>query len=142
MSADTCASLRPTSGICPACNCAATRSAAAPAACSAAISAASLRMRSAFMTAVDRTYCVLFDGQCASSSTRKRAHIVSPTAATSGRSIRRATRATGSSVSSHGVIEKTSGRSTTRGASSRGMTSVASPSRGTTNMVKRSNGIA
>ena len=50
--------------------------------------------------------------------------------------------ATGSSVSSQGRSENTPGCSTTRGASSRGITSVASASRGTTSIVNRSSGIA
>jgi hypothetical protein len=50
--------------------------------------------------------------------------------------------ATGSSVSSQGRSPNTSGRSLTRGASSRGTTSVASPSRGRTSMVSRSSGMA
>ena len=53
-----------------------------------------------------------------------------------------ATIAVGSSVSSHGSSVNTPGCSTTRGASSRGMTIVASPSRGTTSIVSRSSGIA
>ena len=55
MSALTAASVRPTSSISPACSWAATRSAAAPAATSASISARSLRIRSAFITAAERT---------------------------------------------------------------------------------------
>ena len=53
-----------------------------------------------------------------------------------------ATIAVGSSVSLPRASVNTPGCSTTRGASSRGMTSVASPSRGTTSIVRRSSGIA
>ena len=50
--------------------------------------------------------------------------------------------AIGSSVSLHGRSENTPGCSTTRGASSRGITIVASPSRGSTSIVSRSSGMA
>ena len=82
------------------------------------------------------------DGQWPSRSTRKRAHIVSPTAATPGVAASPATMATGSSVSSQGRSENTPGCSTTRGASNRGITSVASASCGTTSIVNRSSGMA
>ena len=85
------------------------------------------------------------DGQCSSSATRNRAHIVSPTAIFDGRqraSTSSATIATGSSTSSHRRSSNTPGWGTTRGASRRGMTIVASPSRGTTSIVNRSSGIA
>ena len=82
------------------------------------------------------------DGQCSSNATRNLAHIVSPTATVPGVPTRPATMATGSSTSSHRCSSKTPGWATTRGASSRGMTNVASPSRGTTSIVNRSRGIA
>ena len=75
-------------------------------------------------------------------STRNRDHMWSPTAATDADPARPATMSTGSSVSSHDLTPNTSGRSTTRGASSRGTTSMASPPRGTTSMVSRSSGMA
>ena len=53
-----------------------------------------------------------------------------------------AVRATGSSVSPHGTMSKTSGRWFTRGASRRGTTNVASPSTGSTSIVNRSRGMA
>ena len=77
-----------------------------------------------------------------SRSTRKRAQVWSPMAATFAPLARPATMATGSSVSFHGRIVNTPGCSTTRGASSRGTTSVASPSRGSTSIVSRSRGMA
>ena len=49
---------------------------------------------------------------------------------------------TGSSVSLQGRTVKASGRSSTRGASSAGTTSVASPARGSTSIVSRSSGMA
>ena len=75
-------------------------------------------------------------------STRNRDHMWSPTAATDADPARPATMFTGSSVSSQGRIPNTSGRSTTRGASIRGTTRLAAPSRGTTSMVRRSSGMA
>ena len=140
MSADTWASVRPTSGIWPVCSWSATRSAAAPAARRAAISAASLTIRSGPTTSTARRNSV--PGICGSSWTRNRAHIWSPTAAVAAPAARPATIAVGSSVSFHGCNVNTPGCSTTRGASSRGITIVASPSRGTTSIVKRSSGIA
>ena len=80
--------------------------------------------------------------RCGSSSTRKRAHIWSPTATVDAAPHRPATISTGRRISCHGCSVNTSGCSTTRGASSRGTTSVASPSRGTTSIVRRSSGIA
>ena len=75
-------------------------------------------------------------------STRWRAQVWSPMEATPGRPHSSATMAMGSSVSSQPRMEKQSGRSMTRATSKRGMTSVASASRGTTSMVSRGSGIA
>ena len=140
MSAETSASVRPTSGMSPPCNCRATRSAAAPAARSAATSASSLTMRSGPTTSTARPNVA--PGISGSSSTRNRAHIWSPTATVPAGPARSATIPEGSSVSSHGRNVNTPGCSTTRGASSRGITIVASPSRGTTSIVRRSSGMA
>ena len=140
MSAETWASVRPTSGISPPWSWRATRSAAAPAARRASTSAASLTIRSGPTTSTARRNSVpVIRG---SSSTRKRAHIWSPTAAVAAPAASSATIADGSSVSFHGRSANTPGCSTTRGASRRGMTIVASPSRGTTSIVSRSSGIA
>jgi hypothetical protein len=82
---------------------------------------------------------------CGSASWRpstKVAQVRSPMAARPGRSARRATMLTGSSVSPHGRMVKASGHSATRGASSAGTTRVASPARGSTSIVSRSSGIA
>lgn len=125
MSAETCASVRPTSGICPACNCAATLSAAAAAAASASISAWSLRVRSGAVTVTDLTHRVA--GRCVMRSTRNRDHIWSPTATQDASPSRPCASATGSSVSSHGTVSNTPGTGTTRGASSRGITSIGIP---------------
>ncbi len=73
MSAETWASVRPASGISPACSCAATRSAAAAAAASAAISVASFRIRSGPTTSTARRN-VVADSR-GSRSTRKRAQV-------------------------------------------------------------------
>ena len=141
MSADTCGLGAPDERDLAAWSWRATRSAAAPAARSASISAASLTMRSGPTTSTARRNSVPV--RCGSSSTRNRAHIWSPTAtALAGPAASSATIADGSSVSSHGRSANTPGCSTTRGASSRGMTIVASPSRGTTSIVRRSSGIA
>ena len=118
-----------------------TRSAAAPAAASAAISAASLRDPER-PDDLDRPRNIV-PGRSGRRSTTKRAQVWSPT--------RRRDRPpgqlrprwpTGSSVSFHGRSVNTPGCSTTRGASSRGTTSVASLSRGSTSIVSRSSGMA
>jgi len=70
------------------------------------------------------------------------AQVRSPMAARPGRPARPATMATGSSVSPQGRRVKASGRSSTRGASRRGTTRVAAPSRGSTSIVSRSRGMA
>ena len=140
MSADTSASVRPTSGMSPACSCAATRSAAAPARRRASISASSLMARSGAVTSLALPNDAVGSADCR--STRNRAQVRSPIASRTAGPQCAATRAIGSSVSSHGSIVKTSGCSTTRGASRRGTTSVASPSAGTTSIVSRSSGIA
>ena len=129
MSAETSASVRPTSGISPAWSWAATRSAAAAARRSASISAASFTARSGPTTSVPRRHA---------STPAARPGGRARTGPTCGRRWRRspprpvspATTAMGSSVSSQVRSVNTSGRSTTRGASSRGTTRVASPSRG------------
>ncbi|CAB4788537.1 unannotated protein [freshwater metagenome] len=143
-SADTCASVRPTKGIRPACNSPAMRSTAAPAARNASISAWSLRMRNEPITSTERRYCV--DESIGMRSTKKRAHIWSPTATTRDSGVdsftNRAVIATGSSVSLQGNNVNTPGIKVTRGASSPGTTMVASPFAGKTNIVKRSSGIA
>ena len=76
------------------------------------------------------------------SPSRKRVQVRSPTASDPAAPHNRWTSATGSSVSPQGRNRNTPGRSITRGASSAGTTSVASPSTGTTSMVSRSSGIA
>ena len=81
-------------------------------------------------------------GRAAIRSTRKPLHIWSPTAAVTARPIKAVMTAIGSWSSRHGTIRNTPGCSRTRGASSAGTTSDASPSRGTTSIVMRSNGIA
>ena len=118
------------------------RSTAAPAARKAAISAGSLRMRSGPRTSTERRQVT--PGRRGSRSTRKRDHIWSPTATVRAPWARTssAVMATGSSVSFHGRSENTSGISTTRGASRRGITRVTSPCRGTTSIVSRSSGMA
>ncbi len=120
MSAETSASVRPTSGISPACSWAATRSAAAPAAAQGGDLGGSLRMRSGPITSTAWRNVVA--GMAASRSTRKRAHVWSPIAADDAPEASLATIAIGSSVSSHGSSVNTPGCSTTRGASSRGTT--------------------
>ena len=125
MSADTWASVRPIRGICPEWSCRATRSAAAPAATSAAISLASLLIRSAPTTSTARTK--LAPGTSGNSSTKNLAHIWSPTAIDFAPPSNLATIATGFSVSPHAVIEKTPGCGVTRATSSRGTTIVTSP---------------
>jgi len=139
MSADTCASLRPTSGMSPRCSCAATRSAAAPAATSAAISSESLAMRNGPTTSTERENSR--PGRCDSSSTKNLAHIWSPIATRRDAPMSRAVIATGSSVSFHATSSNTPGSWVTRAASRRGTTSVAARSV-TTSAVRRSSGIA
>ena len=139
-SADTCASVRPTSSMSPAWSSAATRSAAAPALLSASTSAASLRARSGPITSLPLVNTV--DGRACCRSMTNRAQVRSPMPTRFTAPTRSATIVIGSSVSSHERTANTSGRSTTRGASRRGTTRVASPSTGSTSMVSRSRGMA
>ena len=92
------------------------------------------------MTSDAREKAVAGIARCRSRT--KRAQVWSPIAARAGAPAMAATSAIGSSVSSHGTISNTSGCGSTRGASSRGTTSFASPARGSTNIVSRSSGIA
>jgi hypothetical protein len=140
MSAETSASVRPTSGMSPAWSWAATRSAAAPALRSASISSGALTARSGPVIVEASTKDVV--GRRRWRPSTNRAQVWSPTAAVPAGPTSPATRSRGSSSSPQVRNEKTSGRSTTRGASSTGTTRVASPSRGTTSMVSRSSGIA
>jgi hypothetical protein len=116
------------------------RSTAAAARRRASTSAGSFTTRSGPVTSPPRVNAA--PGRAAWRSRTNRAQVRSPTATRAAGPARPATMATGSSVSSHGRRENTSGRSTTLGASSRGTTSVASPSRGSTSIVSRSSGIA
>ena len=77
-SAETSASVRPTSGISPACSWAAMTSTDAPAAARASTSAASFTIRNGPTTSTARRNAA--PGSCGSNSTRKRAHIWSPIA--------------------------------------------------------------
>ncbi len=118
----------------------ATASTPAAAARSASTSAASFWARSGPVTVEAATKPASGRASCRPSTNV--AHVRSPMAALPGRPARRATMDTGSSVSPHGCTVKASGRSSTRGASRAGTTSVASPWRGRTSMVSRSSGIA
>src|SRR4051812_43692874 len=69
--------------------------------------------------------CHVAPGRADCSARTNRAHARSDTASIRRAPIRRATIATGSSVSAHGRTLKCFGRGTTRGASSSGTTSVA-----------------
>ena len=130
MSVDTAASVRPTSGISPACSCAATRSAAAPAARRASISAASLTHRAAGRS-TSTARRELGAGQVRQQLDEEAGpHLVADGGRGGAPAASPATIAIGSSVSPHGCSVNTPGCSTTRGASSSGTTSVASPSRG------------
>ena len=108
---------------------------------SAAISASSLTTRSGPVTPDARTNSV--PGIAVWRSSTNRAHVWSPIAARPGVGPQgSATSATGSSVSFQATTSNTSGCGSTRGASRRGTTSCASPRRGSTNIVRRSSGIA
>ena len=138
--AATSASVRPTSATLPACTSARMRSTAAPARRSASTSASSFTIRIGAVTSDARRNPS--PGHADARSTTKPAQVWSPMAAVVEAPTRSATMAIGSSPSRHVTISNTSGRSTTRGASRCGTTRWTSPSRGTTSMVRRSNGMA
>src|SRR5436305_7706929 len=139
-SRDTAASVRPIIGMSPACNWAATRSAAALAPVSAAISASSLTARSGLVTCDATWNWALGSEACSCSRKVAQARSEMPNRVRPPTSL--ATSATGSSVSDHGWMLNTSGCSSTRGASSWAITRVASASAGRTSMVSRSRGMA
>ena len=139
-SADTSASVRPTSSMSPPWSRAAMRSTAAPAARSISISSGPLTDRMGAVTSEARRHST--PGSRRLRSIRNRAQVWSPTAATSAEPIKSATISTGSAVSGQPLSPKMSGRSVTLGASIRGTTRVAEASAGTTSMVRRSSGMA
>ncbi len=113
----------------------------APRASSASISSASFTIRIGDTTSAARENT--HEGTCRWRSSTNRAQVWSPIATRRAeRLIIDATIAIGSSVSSHVTIPNSSGRRSTRGASSRGTTSWMSPVRGSTSIVRRSSGMA
>ena len=140
-SADTCASVRPTSSMSPAWSSAATRSAAAPARRSASTSAASLRARSGPITSLPR---VKHGGR---QGVLEVDHEPRPGAVADGDGgspCRRARRRSPPGRRSRPTSGARTRRAAPRRAAPRaaGTTSVASPSAGSTSMVSRSSGIA
>ena len=139
-SADTSASVRPTSSMAPLWSRAAIRSTAAPAARSSSISSGPLTDRMGAVTSEARRHST--PGSRRPRSIRNRAQVWSPTAAVFAGPTKSATMPTGSAVSPQARSPKTPGRSVTLGASISGTTRVASASAGTTSMVRRSKGMA